>query len=143
MGQGTAEAASVMKSEKAFENIVSDENPEWARFIDIAHINGEHANTFRDLERPTETMHFAQISAEDAERQRGSFSQAAIARAALDTHDLAAAAAAATESAKLAAGVQSSRSIEAVVDLRNRLHRHDSSPDVIEFLEVSRNLLPV
>jgi hypothetical protein len=68
MGQGAAAAASVMKSEKAFEDVVPDETPEWARFIDVAQLNGEHANTFRDLERPTETTHFAQISADDAER---------------------------------------------------------------------------
>jgi hypothetical protein len=151
MGQSQKASVSVMASQRAFDAVMPDDEPEWARFIDAAYLNGEHANTFRDLRRPRESAHFAQISADEAEHQRrarrGSLAQAAIARAALDDHDLAAAAAAAAaaalETVKLAASVQSSRSIDAVVDLRDRMQRHDSSAAVHDFLEISRTLLAV
>jgi hypothetical protein len=147
MGQSQKASVSVMASQRAFDAVVPDDEPEWARFIDAAYLNGEHANTFRDLRRPRESAHFAQISADEAQHQRrarrGSLAQAAIARAALDDHDLAAAAAAALETVKLAASVQSSRSIDAVVDLRDRMQRHDRSAAIRDFLEISRTLLAV
>jgi hypothetical protein len=66
--------------------------PEWAKFIDVAYLNGEYTHAFRDLESTDEASRFARVSFEDAERQkrarRGSLAQAALARAALDDHDL-------------------------------------------------------
>ncbi len=74
-------------------------------------LNGEHAHTFRDLERPDEAAHFAGLSIVESERQnrarRGSMAQAALARAAIDSHDLEAAASAGIAAAKLAATVKS------------------------------------
>ena len=147
MGEGAAAARSVHLSESAFENVKIDEEPEWARFIDPAYLNGEYAHTFRDLERPEEAAHFAGLSIAESEpettHRRGSMAQAALARAAIDSHDLEAAASAGMAAAKLAATVKSSRSVEAVADLRVRLRDHGESPAVRDFLDVSGALLPV
>lgn len=56
--------------------------------------------------------------------------QAALARAAIDSHDLEAAAPAGMAAAKLTATVKSSRSVEAVSDLRTRLRDHEDSPAI-------------
>lgn len=147
MGDGKAAAKSVHLSETTFENVSVENEPEWARFIDPAYLNGEHAHTFRDLERPEEASHFAGLSIVESERQnrarRGSMAQAALARASIDAHDLEAAASAGMAAAKLAATVKSSRSVEAVADLRTRLRSHQDSLAVRDFLDVSGALLPV
>lgn len=146
MGDEQAAATSVHQSERVFENVNHGNEPEWARFIDTAYLNGEYAHAFRDLQRPAEATRFARLSVADAERQsrarRGSLSQAALARAALDAHDLDAAASAGLAAAKLAVTVKSSRSVEAVTDLRVRLRDHRASPAVQEFLDVSGALMP-
>ncbi|MEU7482179.1 helix-turn-helix transcriptional regulator [Lentzea sp. NPDC042327] len=146
MGDGKAAARSVHLSETTFENVSVENEPEWARFIDPAYLNGEHAHTFRDLERPDEAAHFAGLSIAESERQnrarRGSMAQAALARAAIDSHDLEAAASAGMAAAKLAATVKSSRSVEAVSDLRVRLRSHAGTPAIRDFMDVSGALLP-
>ncbi|KOX33874.1 hypothetical protein ADK67_05795 [Saccharothrix sp. NRRL B-16348] len=146
LGDAKAAVRSVHLSESTFERVDQDEEPEWARFIDAAYLNGEHAHTFRDLQRPDEAARFARLSIAESERQnrarRGSMAQAALSRAALDHHDLEAAAAAGLAAAKLAATVKSSRSVDAVTDLRSRLRDHGDSPAVRDFLEVSGALLP-
>lgn len=69
MGDGAAAARSVHLSETAFERVRAEDEPEWARFIDPAYLNGEYAHTFRDLERPEEAAYFAGLSIAEAERQ--------------------------------------------------------------------------
>ncbi|MFD7655865.1 helix-turn-helix domain-containing protein [Actinosynnema sp. NPDC059797] len=146
MGDGAAAARSVGQSETAFADVDQAEEPEWARFIDAAYLNGEYAHTFRDLHRPDEAAHFAGLSISDAQRQnrarRGAMAQAALSRSALDNHDLEAAATAGVAATKLAATVKSTRSTEAVADLRARLQEHQTSPAVREFLDLSGALLP-
>jgi hypothetical protein len=58
-------------------------------------------------------------------------------------HDLEAAANAATTTAQLAATVHSSRSTQAVHDLRQRLQGHDDSPAVGDFLALAETLFPM
>ena len=53
-----------------------------------------------------------------------------------------AAASAATATVELAAPVRSSRSTEAVNDLRARLRDHDQAPAVAEFFELADTILP-
>lgn len=146
MGDAKAAAHSVHLSETAFADVDQDDEPEWARFIDAAYLNGEYAHTFRDLQRSDEAAHFAGLSIAESERQnrarRGSLAQAALSRSALDSHDLEAAAAAGMVAAELAATVKSTRSTEAVADLRARLREHRTSPAVREFLDLSGALLP-
>jgi transcriptional regulator with XRE-family HTH domain len=146
MGMGPEAARNVHLSEEAFASVDPTNEPEWARFIDVAYLNGEYAHTFRDLHRPREAAAFAEVSIADARRQnrarRGSLAHAAAARAALDTHDLEAAAAAGTAAATLGATVDSSRSVDAVTDLRSRLAEHRDSAAVRDFMEVSATLMP-
>lgn len=146
MGDAEAAARSLHQSQQAFDQVNSDNEPEWARFIDVAYLNGEYAHTFRDLERPVEATTFAMLSANDAARQqrarRGSLANAAMARAALSDHDLAAATTAGLTAVKLAATVKSSRSSEAVHDLRERFEAHRNSPHVQGFFEESDVLMP-
>ncbi|WP_370945354.1 hypothetical protein AB5J62_40745 [Amycolatopsis sp. cg5] len=110
MGDAGAAARSVHLSEQSFERITPEDEPEWARFIDVAYLNGEYAHAFRDLERPREAAAFAKLSANDATRQnrarRASLAEATMARAALSDHDLAAATAAGMKAVKLAATVK-------------------------------------
>jgi hypothetical protein len=146
MGDQAAAARSVHLSERAFDAVDPDHEPEWARFIDRAYLNGEYAHTFRDLRRPDEATRFAALSAAAAAHQhrarRGALARAALARAALDAHDLDAAASAGLAAAKLAATVKSARSVQAVTDLRQRLRNHQGSAAVREFLDVSGTLMP-
>ena len=147
LGDGTAAARSVAQSERHAAAIDLDDEPEWARFIDVAYLNGEYAHAFRDLGRTSESTHFATVSADDAARQhrarRGSLAHATLARAALADHDLEAAAAAATTTVELAGAVRSSRSGAAVDDLRTRLGDHTASPHVADFLDLADALVPV
>jgi transcriptional regulator with XRE-family HTH domain len=147
LNDGAATARSVIESERQAANINLDEEPEWARFIDLAYLNGEYAHAFRDLSRPAESIAFATRSAEEAARQhrarRGSLAHATLARAALIDHDIEAAASAATTTVELAATVRSSRSTEAVQDLRTRLRDHDGSPPVADFFELANSILPI
>jgi hypothetical protein len=146
LGDSKAVAQSVHESERAADQVHPHEEPEWARFILGAYLHGEYANAFHDVNRPDESARFAAISADEAKQQgrarRGSLAHASLARAALDGHDLEAAAAEATATVELAATVRSSRSIEAVADLRSRLSGHTGSPAVAEFVDLADALLP-
>jgi hypothetical protein len=141
LGVGASVARSVIESERHAANIDLTNEPEWARFIDPAYLNGEYAHAFRDLNQADESATVAQRSADEAAKQhrarRGSLAHATLSRAALGSHDLEAAACAATTTAQLAATVLSSRSTEAVHDLRARLRPHDTSPAVADFFAVA------
>jgi hypothetical protein len=96
--------------------------------------------------RPEEATRFAARSAAEAKRQnrarRGSLAHATLARAALANHDLQAAATEATSTVRLAATVRSSRSADAVADLRRRLSAHQDSQPVADFFDLANTLLP-
>jgi hypothetical protein len=57
-------------------------------------------------------------------------------------HDPGAAAAAAATTTQLAVTAESSRSLEAVSDLRRRLRGHESSPAVADFFELAEVFVP-
>ncbi|GLZ42701.1 helix-turn-helix transcriptional regulator [Actinokineospora sp. NBRC 105648] len=145
---GDAEAAdrSISLSQEAFAASEPANEPEWARFIDAAYLHGEYANAYRDLNRPTETTEHAQVSADEAARQnrarRGCMANAALARAALTSHDLEAASAAGLTALRQAVTVTSSRSAQAVTDLRMRMAPHRDSPATRQFLDESAVLMP-
>lgn len=146
LSDSKAVARSINESERAADNVSPGEEPEWARFILGAYLHGEYANAFHDVDRPNEAARFAALSADEARQQgrarRGSLAHATLARSALDDHDLEVAAAEATTTVELAATVTSSRSIEAVADLRSRLSGHTGSPAVVDFLDRASVLLP-
>lgn len=125
LGDAKAAAHAVVESERAFERVATENEPEWARFIDDACLSGQWAKAFATLERPMEASSFARRSISAAAGQnrarRGALSQAALARAALIRRDLDAALHAAHRTVDLSAAVQSSRCIAAVRDLRSRI----------------------
>lgn len=142
MGEEQATITAVEESRSRFAEVRHDEEPAWAKFIDVAYLNGEYANAFDDLGDAARSRTFAEVSATDAARQgrgrRGSLAHSTLARAALVEHDLPAAATAGMETVRLAATVDSSRSREAVTDLCSRLRRHRrSSVHVAEFFDVA------
>jgi hypothetical protein len=127
LGESREAAHAVAESEAAFDRVHRDDEPEWARFIDIACLAGEWANAFGDIARPAESTRFARRSAAEARHQnrarRGALSQVALARATLTSGnlDLDTAVHHANRALELAITVTSSRCTHAITDLRTRL----------------------
>lgn len=125
LGDTKAAVRAVVESERAFERVDAEAEPEWARFIDSAALNSVWADTFLDLSRPVEAARFARRSISAAASQNlapcGARSQAMLARAALIRRDLDAALHAAHRAVDLSTTVQSSRCIAAVRDLQSRI----------------------
>ncbi|MGA4844500.1 transcriptional regulator [Streptomyces sp. G45] len=145
LGDRSAAAHAVAQSEAAFERVRVDEEQEWAAFIDPAYLHGEHANTFRDLDRPQEAARHARTSIDHARKQgrarRGAMSQAALAASHLQRRDLEAAHAAGLRTLKLARQVRSSRCVEAVQDVRRRMEPFGSHRLVADFTERAHDLV--
>lgn len=135
----------VAKAEEIFQHVVPENEPEWARFIDVPYIFGEAAHCFRDLGQPNPLERFASESAAAANQQgrarRGALSQAALAVGALHRKNVEAAAAISTHVVDLAGAVNSSRCIAAVRDLQQRLRPYSDVPEVEQFKARARGVL--
>lgn len=127
----------ITKAENTFQHVVPENEPEWARFIDLPYLFGEAANSFRDLNDPDESARFAAESAAGAKQQgrarRGALSHAALAVSALQRHEVESAATTGVHVVDLTRTVNSSRCIEAVRDLQRRLRPYYSVPEVQQF----------
>ncbi len=147
LGNGHEQDAvkAVVRAEQAFQQVVPDNEPEWARFIDQAYLFGEAAHAFRDLGDATQIERFAGESSAEASRQkrarRGALSQAALAVGDLHRGEVEAAAARATKVVGLAGTVSSSRCVETVRDLSKKLGPYDDTPLVQEFQHRARAFL--
>lgn len=145
LGDKRAAVRAVVESEHAASNVDQESEPEWARFIDPAYLNGEHANTFRDLDDNDQAADFARRSIAHAKSQqrarRGAMSQAALAAAHLQNRDLDAAHAAGIRTLYLSRQVKSSRCVEAIQDLRRRMTPFGQHSLVADFNERARSLL--
>ncbi|MGH4013294.1 MAG: hypothetical protein ACRDSL_05045, partial [Pseudonocardiaceae bacterium] len=135
----------VAKAEDTFQQVVPENEPEWARFIDLPYIFGEAAQSFRDLREPDQIERFATESAAVARQQgrarRGALSHAALAVSALNRNDVESASTTGLHVVNLAGSVNSSRCIAAVHDLQRRLQPYASMPDVQLFNTRARDLL--
>ena len=144
LGESREAAHAVAESERAFERIERDNEPEWARFIDPAYLAGEWANAFGDITRPIESTRFARRSAAEARHQkrarRGALSHTALARAALTSGhvDLDAALPHAHRALDLTLTVKSSRCTTAVSDLRVRIQPFHTVTAARDFDERAR-----
>jgi hypothetical protein len=140
-----AAALAVAKAEQTFQYVVPENEPEWARFIDVPYIFGEAAHTFRDLGQADQVQRFASESVIAARQQgrarRGALSHAALAVSALHQKDIEAAVAIGTHVVDLAGTVNSARCIEAVRDLQLRLRPHSDVPEVENFNARAREAL--
>ncbi|SCK56788.1 hypothetical protein YW7DRAFT_05313 [Streptomyces sp. AmelKG-E11A] len=145
LGEKTAAARAVTRSEKAYERVDLEHEPEWAAFIDPAYLHGEHANTFRDLGDAVASEEHARRSIGHAETQnrarRGAMSQAALAVSHLQRRDLEAAYSAGMRTLKLSGRVKSSRAVEAVQDLQKRMRPFGRHRLVADFNERARELV--
>jgi hypothetical protein len=145
LNEQRAASHAVAKAEEAFQHVVPENEPEWARFIDIPYVFGEAAYCFRDLGQVVQVERFASESATAASQQgrarRGALSHAALAISALDRRDVETAATMSLQVVDLTGAVNSSRCIEAVRDLQHRLRQHSQVPEVERFNERARELL--
>ncbi|MGC0311964.1 hypothetical protein QBC98_000409 [Kitasatospora acidiphila] len=142
--QGAIQA--VGNSETAYAKVTPDsEEAEWARYIDPAYLNGEHAQTFQDIGDTDTAATYARLSIDHARAQkrarRGAMSQAALAVAHLNRRDLEAAHSAGLRTLSLTSQVQSSRAIEAVQNLKRQMTPFGQHALVADFNERARNLL--
>ncbi|KZM72224.1 transcriptional regulator [Nocardia terpenica] len=145
LGDKSGTSHAVNEAERAFSSVNPEQEPEWARFIDQAYICGEWANAFRDLGLPDHAEPHAQRSISYARNQnrarRGALSHAALAVAQIQKRDLEAAYAAGVQTLDLSRKVKSSRSIEAVRDVQQKMNSFGAHPLVAEFNERTRVLL--
>ncbi|MEV0190212.1 transcriptional regulator [Kitasatospora purpeofusca] len=144
-GDSKAATHAVAESERVFGTVRPETEPEWAKFIDGAYLHGEYANVFRDLDQPENSAEHARRSIDFARSQgrarRGAMSQAALAVSHLQLGELEAAHSAGVRALDLSRRVQSSRSVEAVQDVRRRMVPFGSHPLVADFNERTRVLL--
>ncbi|MGH3905526.1 MAG: hypothetical protein ACRDTE_15270 [Pseudonocardiaceae bacterium] len=137
LGDPAAAAHAVIESERAFERINPDTEPEWARFNDEVYLSGKWADTFVELGRPVEATRFARRSvsaaAEQNRARREALSQIALARAALARRNLDAALHAAHRALDLSTTVESWRCLTAVSNLRSQLGPYRSVTATREF----------
>lgn len=145
LGDKAGAAHAVAESERAHERVRLEEEPDWAAFIDPAYLHGEHANTFRDLGDAEAAEEHARRSIDHAAMQqrarRGAMSQAALAVSHLQRRDLDSAYAAGVRTLNLSRQVKSSRCVEAVQDLQQRMQPFGSNRLVADFNERAREVV--
>ncbi|MBA9006820.1 hypothetical protein [Thermomonospora cellulosilytica] len=146
LGMKREAARAVANAERIFQRVNRDEEPEWARFIDVAYLFGEAAMCFRDAKAANDALRFADESIADAGRQgrarRGALSYATRAISHLHRADAdpAKAAADAAVVLDLAGQVASTRIRATVTDLVHRLQPYSKVKEVEEFLDRARVL---
>lgn len=122
----------IARAENTFEQIAPDNEPEWARFIDVPYLWGEFANCARDLQLPELGETFAQQSITESARQRrarrGALSTYGLAISHLQRGELDIACDTAQRALTLAHGIQSVRLSQALHDFQQRIapHRHEA-----------------
>ncbi len=125
MQNAQAAATAIGRSREIFADVNLQTEPEWARFIDSAYLNGEYATAMRDVARHADAAFYAKESIRAANAQkrarRGAMSQAVLASAYLQERNLEAAHAAGVRSIELAHKVKSSRTLDSVKELRTRM----------------------
>lgn len=145
LGDAKAAAHAVLESERSFERIAAENEPQWARFIDAANLSCHWADAFVTLQRPVEATRFARRSISAATSQnrvrRAALGHAALARAALTRRDLDAALRAAHTVVDLSTTVQSSRCVVAVRDLQTRIIPYRKLSSAREFDDRAREVL--
>nr|WP_205862172.1 hypothetical protein [Planosporangium thailandense] len=137
LGEARAAAAAVAEAERVFARVAHENEPVWARFIDVSYLFGEAAHCFRDLGQASQIERFAGESVEGARKQgrarRGALSHAALAIGDLERRNVEGAAVKSLEVVDLAASVNSSRCIETVRDLQRRLKPYADVDQVQRF----------
>jgi tetratricopeptide (TPR) repeat protein len=139
LGHRSACLAAIQRAENTFDQIEPDNEPEWARFIDVPYVWGEFANCARDLKLPDLGATFAQQSIGQSARQRrarrGALSTYGLAISHLQRGEIDAACDTAQQALTLAHNVQSVRLSQALSDFQQRIAPHRDEPAVAAFTE--------
>lgn len=139
LGDERACLAAIARAENTFEQITPDDEPEWARFIDVAYIWGEFANCARDLQLPELGATFAQQSITESALQRrarrGALSTYGLAISHLQRGEIDTACHTAQRAVTLAHSIQSVRLSQALHDFHQRIAPHRHEPAVAAFTE--------
>lgn len=140
LGDQRASLAAIARAESTFDQIAADDEPEWARFIDVPYLWGEFANCARDLQLPELGQTFAQQSITESARQRrarrGALSTYGLAISHLQRGELDVACDTAQHALTLAHSVQSVRLSQALQDFQHRIAPHRHEPAVTAFTEL-------
>jgi hypothetical protein len=127
------------RRESTFDLLEPDNEPEWARFIDVPYLWGEFSNCARDLKLPDLGETFAQQSIGESARQRrarrGALSTYGLAISHLQRGEIDTACDTAQQALKLARNVQSVRLSQALTDFEQRIAPHRHEPAVATFTE--------
>jgi tetratricopeptide (TPR) repeat protein len=139
LGDRRACLAAIARAENTFEQITPDDEPEWARFIDVPYLWGEFANCARDLQLPELGETFAQQSITESARQRrarrGALSTYVLAVSHLQRGEIDTACDTAQRALTLAHGIQSVRLSQALHDFQLRIAPHHNEPTATAFTE--------
>lgn len=139
LGHQRACLAAIQRAENTFEQVTADDEPEWARFIDVPYLWGEFANCARDLQLPDLGEGFAQQSIIESARQRrarrGALSTYGLAISHLQRGELDTACDTAQRAVTLAHSIQSVRLSQALSDFQHRIGPHRHEPAVAAFTE--------
>ena len=139
LGHKQATLAAITQAEHIFDRVRPDNEPEWARFIDVPYLWGEFTNCARDLKLPDIAERFARRSIHESQRQqrarRGALSTYGLAVAQLQRKDLDAACDTAQHAVTLASNVHSARLEQTLQDFKRRLMPYSNEPSVTAFHE--------
>jgi hypothetical protein len=122
-----------------FDQIEPENEPEWARFIDVPYLWGEFTNCARDLKLPDLGATFAKQSIGESARQRrarrGALSTYGLAISHLQRGEIDTACYTAQQALTLSHSVQSVRLSQALHDFEQRIAPHRHEPAVAAFTE--------
>lgn len=143
-GDRKAVTAAIAEGQAAAGRHNPEAEPAWGKALDAGYLAAEWAVAAAEVGDYRAVHELTAVSLPQATERGWSrpivYSHHARAVLALGDHDLEAAAGAATEAVRVAAGVRSTRAGRHATDLRTRLAPHRSSPAVREFFEVDRLL---
>jgi tetratricopeptide (TPR) repeat protein len=139
LGHRNACLAAIQRAENAFDQIEPENEPEWARFIDVPYLWGEFTNCARDLKLPDLGATFAKQSIGESARQRrarrGALSTYGLAISHLQRGEIDTACYTAQQALTLSHSVQSVRLSQALHDFEQRIAPHRHEPAVAAFTE--------
>ena len=138
-GDARSAATAIHRAEKALRDVVTDDEPPEMRFIDHAYVAGEIANTLVLLGDAPRAIDFAHQSIDSSVAQkrarRGALSSVALAQAHLAQRDIDGASAAGTQALRLAQGVDSARTTQALRSLKTGLKPYIATGPVLTLIE--------
>jgi hypothetical protein len=131
-------------AERAFEHADATDTPQWLRYFDEAYMAAKFGHCFRELGQADKVEHFARRSLNmvDGYVRGRTFNVVLLANAHLQQQNLDEACAIGNEALDLGSGLQSSRTIKYIRDLRSRMTKFSNEPVVSDFQSRAHEVLP-